>query len=531
MRRGSIAGTVVAILAVLAFTLAPSAHARDAIVESFDGTPIVTHYFPAQGETAGGKNPTILVGPGWSMSGDTQSEGASGVAGAFGVTPISVLIDAGYNVLTWDPRGFGGSGGTVMVDDPDFEGRDTQALIDFIADQPESQMDDQTTKDPRVGMAGASYGGGIQMVVAGIDDRVDAIAPTIAWHSQISSLFPRDSLKLGWASLLVGLGVQGAIVPGLASPAGPQTGNQAPEFYSVTANGVTTGRASESDKAFFADNGPDFLLDQIDVPTLLIQGTVDTLFPLDEAIRNYRALNNNTLATGKKNARRGLPVKMIFFCGGHGVCFTGDAPEGYVDNRVISWFDRFLRKRKDVNTGPRFVWVADDGVLRNSQRFPGRRAGNLKASGSGTLPLVPGNTGSGGLIFATPSPVAVNVDIPGPDSDANALGAPRVELTYSGTAAPMETFVYGQIVNPRNNQVVGNVTTPIPLTLDGTERTVRAGLEWIASRAPAGGNYTLQLVPTSTVYDIQRSAGAVDFSQIKVRIPLRQMVERRDRRG
>ena len=32
-------------------------------------------------------------------------------------------------------------------------------------------------------MVGASYGGGIQLVTAAIDNRIDAIVPTIAWHA------------------------------------------------------------------------------------------------------------------------------------------------------------------------------------------------------------------------------------------------------------------------------------------------------------------------------------------------------------
>ena len=40
------------------------------------------------------------------------------------------LRNDGYNVLTWDSRGFGGSGGTSMFDSAAFEGRDMQALID-----------------------------------------------------------------------------------------------------------------------------------------------------------------------------------------------------------------------------------------------------------------------------------------------------------------------------------------------------------------------------------------------------------------
>ncbi len=45
-------------------------------------------------------------------------------------------------MLTWDSRGFGNSGGTVTVDSPDAEGRDVSALIDWLAQQPEAQLDE-----------------------------------------------------------------------------------------------------------------------------------------------------------------------------------------------------------------------------------------------------------------------------------------------------------------------------------------------------------------------------------------------------
>jgi ABC-2 type transport system ATP-binding protein len=100
------------------------------------------------------------------------------------------------------------------------------------------------------------------------------------------------------------------------------------------------------------------------------------------------------------------------------------------------------------------------------------------------------------------------------------VGAPRVSLTYTGVAAPASTFVYAQILNPRNGLVLGNIATPIPVTLDGAQRTVSRELEMVAARAPAGGGYILQLTASSTLYDLQRSAGAVTFDSIDVSLPL-----------
>src|SRR3954469_4483118 len=178
-----------------ALLCAAPALARDTTVASFDGTKLTVHFFPSAG---GGVAPTVMVGPGWASPGATDENGGDGQSS--GSTGVGTLRNAGYNVLTWDPRGFGTSEGTAEVDSPDFEGRDAQALIDFVAAQPEAQLD--APGDPRLGMSGVSYGGGIQLVTAALDPRVDAIAPVIAWHSLTTSLFKDHTPKTGWSNLL-----------------------------------------------------------------------------------------------------------------------------------------------------------------------------------------------------------------------------------------------------------------------------------------------------------------------------------------
>src|SRR3954470_20576359 len=144
---------VVPVAAVIAGMLAcaPAALARDVTITSFDGTKIAAHWFPGKGVDSNDRAPTVLEGPGWSSPGDTNSEGggAGNPGAAFGVPGISNFISHGYNVLTWDPRGFGQSGGTVEIDDPRYEGRDVQALIDWVAKQPQAQLDQSCTRTKR----------------------------------------------------------------------------------------------------------------------------------------------------------------------------------------------------------------------------------------------------------------------------------------------------------------------------------------------------------------------------------------------
>src|SRR6476661_849798 len=156
---------------------------RDVRVISEDGTRIYVHFFPAQGENAGKPAPTILNGPGLGLPGETNPLALDNPLLRNQVIGMGTLLKSGYNVVTWDPRGEWRSGGILQIDHPEFEGKDMQAIISWVAQQPEAAFDFGSTTDPLIGMVGASYGGGIQLVTAAIDPRVDAIVPTIAWNN------------------------------------------------------------------------------------------------------------------------------------------------------------------------------------------------------------------------------------------------------------------------------------------------------------------------------------------------------------
>jgi ABC-2 type transport system ATP-binding protein len=484
--------------------LASAAQARDATVRSFDQTPINMHFFAAEGLAAGKRAPTVLIGPGWSMPGGTDDSSSS--EELFGGVGVGTLRGAGYNVLTWDPRGFGSSGGQVQVDHPDYEARDVSALIDWLAQQPEAQLD--KAGDPRVGMNGSSYGGGIQWITAARDPRVDVITPNISWNSLISSLYKERALKFGWGSVLCGAGVAGSLPGGLMNPDGLELWRLNPHMFNTCVNGIVSGRMLPADEAWFAAHGPDFLLSKVKVPTLITQGTADTLFTLKEAIRNYASLRS-----------RGVPVKMVWFCGGHGICLTGSGEAGHVERSVLNWLARYLRRDTSVQTGPRFEWLADDAVWRSAPDYPLPRRGSLSAvAGGKTLPIAP-TSPSGALIAATVAANAVEVALPPASGSAHLLGEPTLKLTYSGTALPAQTHVYAQIVDG-SGRVVGNQATPIPVTLDGATRTIERPLEPIAVEAAAGSTYRLQLTPATTLYTPQRSLGAVTFGRIEVALPI-----------
>jgi ABC-2 type transport system ATP-binding protein len=496
---------VVAAAAALALTSAPGASARDVIVPSFDGAPLSASFFPAEGLAPGQKAPTILETHGWGAVRDKDENSAT--LAAVGQVGLGPLRRAGFNVLTWDSRGFGESGGTVEVDSKDFEGRDVSALLDWLATQPEQQLDG--AGDPRAGMTGASYAGGIELVSAGIDRRIDAIAPAIAWHSLLTALYRDDIVKGGWAAALSGLGIPTATALGVISPAGVQTGTVDPHITSALTEGLATGHLSSENRAWFESRGPgDALVSQIRVPTLLVQGTADTLFTPSEAIRNFELIK-----------RSGVPVHMLWFCGGHGVCLTqGD--NGRVASRVVGWLRRWLMGDPTADADPTFEWLADDGQWRSAPDWPLPAGPAMTAQGSGTLAFSPADTASSGLaVAATPAPTAVNVAIPPPAQHVDAVGEPKLDIDYQGTATDPQGYVYAQIVDEQRHVVLGNQVTPIAVKLDGLPHSVSRSLEGVAAAIEPGAKYTLQIAGGSSVYGPVRSAGTVSLRQIRLSMP------------
>jgi ABC-2 type transport system ATP-binding protein len=485
----------IAALALAVTTLlvaAPPAAARDAVVNSFDGTPIQTSFFPAAGLKPGQRAPTVLVGHGWGEQ--RQTDPGMSSEDIFGRVGIGPLIRAGFNVLTWDARGWWNSGGTASVDGPDFEGRDVQALISYVARQPEAQLD--RANDPRVGMTGASYAGGIQLVAAALDGRIDAINPIIAWNSLVTSLFKDGAGKGGWGSLLIA-----AAVPGTRGRVDPHTTSA---FASIAASGTL----SDEDRRWFESRGPGALVNRIRVPTLISQGTVDTLFTLKEAMVNFDILRRN-----------GVPVKMLWFCGGHGACLGPRGPGGLTESRAVAWLRRHL-KRENVSTGAQFEWVADDGVLRSAAGFPLTPRTPLVGTGSGTLAASPDAGSSGGAIFASPAANAVNVSVAPPTGAATLVGEPKLTLVYSGLGSAQSSHVFAQIVDTERGLVLGNQTTPIPVTLDGQPHTVSRPLEAVAAQAGPGSRYLLQLTPATSVYAPQHDGYTINFPSIRVELPV-----------
>jgi ABC-2 type transport system ATP-binding protein len=360
-----------------------------------------------------------------------------------------------------------------------------------------------------MGMVGGSYGGGIQLVTAATDCRVDAIVPTIAWHSLVTSLDKSDTVKIGWSNLLTSLSA---------------TDRVDPEVTASHAAGDQNGQITAAERLWFAERGPGGLVARVRVPTLIIQGTVDTLFTLQEGAQNYALLRDH-----------GVPTSMVWFCGGHGVCLTPPGDETLVLQATLAWLNRYVKRDTSVGTGPGFQFVDQNGTQYTSPYYPPAPGRPVRASGSGTLPLVAAG-GSGpvavsgsvqvlaGLVAPiTPGPAvtAVNVRIPLGNRSVVVVGAPRVTLTYRGTVAAgtRPTRVFAQLVDPTTGLVLGNQVTPIAVTLDGRPHITSVPLEMVAYTGRAHTSVNLQLVATTVAYAPPRLGGSVHFTHIAVSLP------------
>jgi ABC-2 type transport system ATP-binding protein len=116
------------------------------------------------------------------------------MAHGFGGSKASMAADAeqaardGFVVLAYSARGFGRSTGLIGLDSLDYEIPDARTIVGWLAEQPEVQLDGPG--DPRIGVTGGSYGGALSLMLAGTDQRVDAVVPLITWNDLEQSLFP-----------------------------------------------------------------------------------------------------------------------------------------------------------------------------------------------------------------------------------------------------------------------------------------------------------------------------------------------------
>ncbi|MFJ9526400.1 MULTISPECIES: alpha/beta fold hydrolase [unclassified Streptomyces] len=453
------------------------------------GVPIDTSYFTAGGS---GKRPAVLIGHGFGGSkNDVRAQAEK-------------LAADGYAVLTWSARGFGKSGGAISLNDPDGEVKDVSGLIDWLAKRPEVQLDKKG--DPRVGLTGASYGGAVSLLAAGHDQRVDAIAPVITYWNLADALFPDGVFKKLWAGIFITTG--GGC---------EKFEKRLCEMYERVA---VSGKPDAAATKLLTERSPSAVADRIKVPSLLLQGQSDSLFPLGQADAMQKAISAN-----------GAPVSVDWISGGHD---GGDNETPRVEGRVGAWFDRYLKEETGTDTGPAFrvtrtggIDSTDGAALKrgaSSDTYPGLRSGGREIPlGEGTktfrnpagsappaISAVPGV--GGGLSQLSSLGVGLSLDFPGQfgrfesaplATSVHVTGTPTARVTVKATEG-RDAVLFGKVydVSPDGRQQVlpSQLVAPYRITPDQQGKPIELALPAVDHEFDAGHRMRLVFSATDLGY-------------------------------
>lgn len=365
--------------------------ATDLRLKSFDGTPLDIYVTlptkPAAG-TDGRHYPLVVQSHGWgdptTGPNDTQYSGPTAEQWA----------KHGYVVVQLDARGWGDSCGTpasrlvnvaackngyIRLDDYRYEARDVQYVVGLLVDEGIVDPD-------RIGVTGESYGGGVSLELATLNDRtmlpsgrlvrwrspdgtplhIAAAAPQFAWSDLVYALMPNGrTLDYQITSPTADLSVPGveknSIDVGLYdtgaldgeayyAPKGLNPQADLTSWFTALTAGepYDTAYVKSTLKLMAEYHSPYYLLDGAygagrvaPAPMLLTNGFTDDIFPVDEAVRYY-------------NLERSLypsdPIALFDYDGGHQRGQNKPADGARVVARVMAFFDHYVKGARETPT-------------------------------------------------------------------------------------------------------------------------------------------------------------------------------------
>ena len=471
---------------------------------SIDPNPVVLDadlYLPASTPA-----PAIVLAHGFGGSKDSVT------------TEAQYLADRGFVVLAYSARGFGNSTGLISMNSPEFEVADASSTIDYLATQDAVTQD--APGDPRVGFAGGSYGGALSLMVAGYDDRVDAISADITWNDLQTSLFGQSVIdnddvgvfKQLWSGLFFSAG--------LTTSDGQVTdcGRFAPDWCAAYSTAAADGILTEQARALMAASSPASITDRIVAPTLLGGGQSDSLFPLAQVNANAEqiaAVNPN--------------VKVVWHAGGH----DGGVNESTRLRELnAQWFDAHLADGEPIDNSfdvslveaSAFGGQNDSEVaVLSRENYPGifgesRRtvaiagppqqilapAGGVPAAVS-SLPGAGGLAGLAGSLLALPLPNQSATFGTEPLSEpVRIIGSSTITLDVSSEVAVEDVALFASL------RIIGGTERPVlpqglvaPIRLDAigpNPTTIDVELPAIVADVAAGERLAVVIGTTDQAY-------------------------------
>ncbi|MFD0665201.1 ATP-binding cassette domain-containing protein [Thermocatellispora tengchongensis] len=221
-----------------------------------------------------------------------------------------------------------------------------------------------------------------------------------------------------------------------------------PEICDIYQTVAERGEATPEAVERLRQSSPISVQGRIKTPTLLIQGLHDSLFPLEHADANARAI-----------AATGAPVQVAWFDGGHD---GGDGEIDWLHERTIAWFDHWLKRDGGAGIPGSAFEVSRDGgrdpgtrrrvlLHAESARYPG-----LGGTERRTVPL----TGPEQRVANPPggSPSSIS-SVPG---FGELLGNLNSSITMPGQSA---SFDSAPLTAPL--EITGNATVTVRVRAEG----------------------------------------------------------------
>lgn len=472
---------------------------------------------------AQGPFPVVLHSHGWSGSRTTDP------------ADFARYLDSGFAVISIDQRGHGDSGGAANVEDPDFEGHDVMAIVDYVADQDWSLKNEEedavTENDPVLFSIGGSYGGGYQW--AGVltemnvrydgKTRFDAIAPQITWHNLVQSLAPNGVAR---SVYLTGL-------YGVKTAQGPQT--LAEYIHPAYAYTMSTGNIPDGTVPGFVNFEEEFLRhgpagydkNDVNIPALMRQGMTDILFNTNQGYRNF-----SEILTEK--ARK----KSIFvgYNGGHVALSPMGLPPG--SNPSGDPCSEQLMGGGDFTdmTVAFFLFVMNDDNPRNEIVGKGKLPyhvatdTNTCVSTASLEPNTPFSVATieipgAGAGVGTPAGAGIPLftAIPGTENGITVAGIPKLTGTVSAGSAEARAFLgLAKGTNESNAVLIQNSVMPIRFPTPVTGEAFEVELGGIAATLEPGEKLFLM---TSALNDQfiahgSRVPGAIVITGATIELPV-----------
>ncbi|HET9304307.1 MAG TPA: alpha/beta fold hydrolase [Propionibacteriaceae bacterium] len=556
--RGARAAALMLIVALLA-GIPILAHAQDQVIKTelmVAGTP------EADGKPIKLDATILTTDPATPRPAVVLAHGFGGTKNDSEPTARSLAL-AGYTVIIYTARGFGASGGRIHLNNPAYEGADARKLIDLAASRPEVA---KVGDDPVIGFAGASYGGAVSFLAAGLDQRVDAIAPAFTWHSLRQALFPQHQVvgvatssadvtpanrqgvfKQRWAAMLFSnASGRPATANQDSNDSNALCGRFDPELCRGYLTAAETGEADDELSRLLDESGLEKIVPAIKAPTLIIQGEDDTLFTLDQADANFRGLPADT------------PAQLKWVAGGHDAEISVDT---LVDD-IEEWFGRYLKHDGSVADSQFSVLMPETSLLGEdrgtrepqtllAQSYPGRESSPashpLALSGErqsiiappGGAPAALTSLPGTGSAFGRASSVAgyaLGV-LPGQSARFTSdpltapltlIGSSRIDLDVTGTTPTATLFASlwdlgpdlertenGRIsVSPSSAVLPQLQVAPVKLTgLDPTKpMPVTIALPPVSHKVPVGHRLQLVISTTDQAYSNATRAAQYDVA-------------------